>query len=92
MSDPTKHQIKRQQIIDMLAACPFYKKSDKAPDTYTSTHIEDASRVTIQVTRNKIRIWKINFEVKPAPLIAMIDLDKFAKYVYNVVGVKYDGG
>lgn len=87
-SNPTEHQLKRKQLIEIIASCPLYKKSEKAPDTFTATHIEDATRVTIQVAKNKVRIWKVNYEKKPAPFITDIDLEKFAHFVYNLAGAK----
>ena len=81
------HQQRRKALIDIVESCPIYRKTDKAPDTYTGTNIEDASRITIQLAGNNLMIWKINYKVKSQPIIE-IDPDKFKHYIFNIAGLK----
>lgn len=85
------HQQRRMALIDIVENCQFrgrrvYIKSEKAPDTYVGTNVEDASRVTIQLAGNNLMIWKINYRVKSQPIIE-VDPDKFRVYIYNIIGL-----
>jgi hypothetical protein len=84
----------RQELIKIVEECningnKIYKKSDRAPYTYVAANTEDASRMTIQLYGNKVRIWKGNYRHK-SDFIKDIDLDKFEKYIYNIVGLRYE--
>jgi hypothetical protein len=87
----SSHQQRRQALIDIVENCQFrgrrvYIKSEKAPDTYVGTNVEDASRITIQLAGNNLMVWKINYKVKSQPVIE-IDPEKFRVYIYAIVGI-----
>jgi hypothetical protein len=84
----------RLELINIVEDCKIYgrkiyKKSDRAPYTYVAANIEGEGRMTIQLYGNKLRVWKGNYRHK-ADFIKDIDLHKFEKYIYNIVGLEYE--
>jgi hypothetical protein len=79
---------KRRYMIDIVEKCPIYKKYEKAPYTYTGTNVEDATRITVQLSGRTLKIWRVNYRIR-SEYIKDIDPILFAEYIYNIVGLKY---
>lgn len=84
------HQKRREALINIIEACPIYKISNRAPFTYTGTNVEDATRITMQLHGNKLRVWKGNYLAR-TEFIKDIDANKFKIFIYNIAGLQYPG-
>jgi hypothetical protein len=77
---------KRKAMIDIILDSGLFVEVDKAPCTFTGTHVLNYSRVTLQLGGNNLKGWVGNFKGK-SMLIRDVDIPAFKKYVYRIVGL-----
>ncbi|MFA5396942.1 MAG: hypothetical protein WC346_13115 [Methanogenium sp.] len=79
-------EAKRAILKNTILSCPNYREIK--PNIFRGTNIETTSQITIQLTGTCVKISRGGYYIRPSPYIKDVDVEKFRRHIYTIIGVQ----